>query len=501
MRYWFLLLVIPSLLFSQSKLSFQNLNLGPIKAGVAKDTSITIINTGNDTLKISDVINQFPFWSTVNSGLTNEYVNALAVIPNGTGGSNLFAGTYGGGVFLSTDNGASWVSVNSGLTNTFINALTVAGTTIFGGTNDGAFLSTNNGTTWTPVNDSLSNIYIYSLAVSGNHLFAGTDGKGVLIATGNGGIWTPVSDTLTNTQIYSFAVSGNNLFAGAENGEVYLSTNNGSTWTVSDSGLTNMVTALAVSGTNIFAGTHGEGVFLSTDNGITWTTVDSELTYLNIRALYSNGSDLFAGTNGSGIFYSNNNGTTWSAVDSGITSTYFTSFAVRGTDLFTGTNSGVFRSHYVNFTAGISPSSIPPGGSGSLKIHFDATPPGQVSEKIIITSNAPSSPDTIYLTGNGTTTSVENISSEIPNHFTLSQNYPNPFNPSTNIDYQLPQRAYITFKVYNVMGQEVAILKDGEQEAGNYSVQFAAKNFPSGVYFARLQSNGVSLVRKLVLMK
>ena len=173
MRYWFILLVIPSLLISQSKLSFQNLNLGPIKAGSAKDTSITIINSGNDTLKISDVINQFPYWSTVNSGLTNEYVNALAVSPNGAGGTNLFAGTYGGGVFLSTNNGASWVSVNSGLTNTFVNALAIAGTTIFAGTNDGAFLSTNNGAAWTPVNDSLSSVYIYSLAVSGNHLFAG----------------------------------------------------------------------------------------------------------------------------------------------------------------------------------------------------------------------------------------------------------------------------------------------------------------------------------------
>ena len=329
----------------------------------------------------------------------------------------------------------------------------------------------------------------------------GTDGRGVLLATGNGGIWTPVIDTLTNTQVYSFTVSGDNLFAGAENGEVYVSANNGSTWTVSDSGLTNMVTALAVSGANIFAGTHGAGVFLSTDNGTHWTAVDSELTYLNIKTLYSSGPDLFAGTNGSGIFYSNNIGTTWSVVDSGLTSTYFTSFAVSGTNLFTGTNSGVFRSHYVNFTAGISPSSIPPGTSGSLKIHFDAIPAGEISEEIVMRSNAPSSPDTIYVTGNGTTTSVENTVSEVPNHFTLSQNYPNPFNPSTNIDYQLPQRVYVTIKVYNVMGQEVAILKEGEQEAGNYSVQFNAINFPSGVYFARLQANGVSLVRKLVLMK
>jgi hypothetical protein len=505
MRHWLLLLVIPSLLFSQSKLSFKNLNMGQIKAGSTMDTSITIINTGNDTLIISNVLNQFPVWSAANSGLTNEYVNALAVSPNGAGGTNLFAGTYGGGVFLSTDNGASWVAVNSGLTNTFVNALAIVGTIVFAGTDNGAFLSVNNGAAWTPVNDSLSNVQINSFAAAGNYLFTGTGGKGVYASTGNGGVWTPVNNGLPDTRIYSLAVESNTLFAG-DSGKIFLSANNGTAWTVSDSGLTNMVTALAVGpngagGTNIFAGTHGEGVFLSTDNGTSWTPVDSGLTYLNIKTLYSNGSDLFAGTNGSGVFYSGNNGTYWSAVDSGLASTYFTSFAVSGTDLFTGTNGGVFRSHYVKFAAGISPAVIPPGSSGSLKIHFDAIPAGGISEKIVIGSNAPSSQDTVYITGNGITTSVENTFSGIPTRITLSQNYPNPFNPSTNIDYQVPARAYITMKVYNVMGQEVAILKEGEQEAGSYSVEFDAKNLPSGVYFARLLSNGVSLVRKLVLMK
>ena len=59
--------------------------------------------------------------------------------------TNIFAGTYGGGVFLSTDNGASWTAVNNGLTNPDINTLAINGTNIFAGTNEGVFLSTNNG--------------------------------------------------------------------------------------------------------------------------------------------------------------------------------------------------------------------------------------------------------------------------------------------------------------------------------------------------------------------
>jgi len=97
------------------------------------------------------------------------YIHCLAV-----SGDNLFAGTYNGGVFLSTNGGASWTEVNTGLTNTNIWALVVSGTHLFAGTADGVFLSTDNGTNWTPVNTGLTSTDVRSLVVKDGYLFAGT---------------------------------------------------------------------------------------------------------------------------------------------------------------------------------------------------------------------------------------------------------------------------------------------------------------------------------------
>jgi len=173
-------------------------------------------------------------------------------------GTNLFAGTYGGGVFLSTNNGTSWTEVNTGLTNTYVFALAVSGTNLFAGTFGGVFLSTNNGTDWTEVNSGLTNTTVYSLAVSNINLFAGTSGGGVFLSTNNGTSWTEVNTGLTSTTVYTLAPSGTNLFAGTSGGGVFLSTNNGTNWTEVNTGLTDLtIRAFAISSPNLFAGTGG----------------------------------------------------------------------------------------------------------------------------------------------------------------------------------------------------------------------------------------------------
>ncbi len=85
--------------------------------------------------------------------------------------------------------------------------------------------------------------------------------------------------------------------------------------------------------------------------------------------------------------------------------------------------------------------------------------------------------------------------------FDVNQNYPNPFNPVTVIDYQLPTDNYITLKVYNVIGHEVATLVDGVKEAGFHSVSFDATNLPSGVLFYQFYVGKYNSVKKMLLVK
>ena len=106
-----------------------------------------------------------------------------------------------------------------------------------------------------------------------------------------------------------------------------------------------------------------------------------------------------------------------------------------------------------------------------------------------------------YVSGNGKLSGVRINKSSVPEAFQLLQNFPNPFNPSTQIHFSIARAGFVSLKIYDMLGREVATLVNQELEPSSYSVTWNASNAASGAYFYRLQSGSTVETRKLLLVK
>jgi photosystem II stability/assembly factor-like uncharacterized protein len=384
-----------------------------------------------------------------------DSVNVNAVVASGT---NLFAATNGGGVFLSTDNGDNWSAVNTGLTEGDVMSLALNGTNLFAGDfGYGVFLSTDSGAHWRVMNTGLLCTMVLSLGVSGSTLFAGTEDLSSgqvpidgFRSTDSGTHWTEAWNGLTSPRVMAFASEGGNIFAGTGNG-VFLSTDNGISWSAVNNGLTALYTmSLAVSGTNIFAGTYEGGIFRTTDSGANWSAVNTGLTKnipwsLRVHSLASSGPNLFAGTE-QGVFISTDNGDSWSETSGLAFINIIQSLAVSDAFLFAGTaSSGVWR---------------------------------------------------LSLSSLGVTETKESQSEIKINSF------PNPFSQSTEITFTSQAAGYAGVSIVNMLGVEVARLYSGELGAGEHSFMWGdPTGLPDGVYECLVRMNGQVETVPAVLMR
>lgn len=103
--------------------------------------------------------------------------------------------------------------------------------------------------------------------------------------------------------------------------------------------------------------------------------------------------------------------------------------------------------------------------------------------------------------GNFEYTHEVNVDVAVPIEYALEQNHPNPFNPSTMIKYSIPEDGFVKLAVYNLTGEEVALLVNSQQKAGRYEIDFNAGNLASGFYIYRMESNNFIASKKLILMK
>jgi photosystem II stability/assembly factor-like uncharacterized protein len=302
---------------------------------------------------------QTDFW-TPTAGPYGGNVRSMAVAPSGT----IWAGTQFGGIYSSTNGGATWVERklleinNENYAEVRSMVITPGGVLLTGtvdvpwGVGAGVFRTTDNGATWSTVNTGLATTHreVPALAVaSGGDLYAGTTRGGVYRSTSAGATWTRVWTGVPDSSVRSLAVSSTGaIFAGTQRAGLYQSTNNGTSWTPVGAGINGAdIRTLALTLTALYAGT-ASGVFRSTNNGGTWTTLNNGLTNTNVVSLYAGSAGLLlAGTDGGGIFRSTNDGASWTDVSGGLGAfRNVWAFANTGTgQIYAGTwGGGIFRS-------------------------------------------------------------------------------------------------------------------------------------------------------------
>jgi photosystem II stability/assembly factor-like uncharacterized protein len=254
-------------------------------------------------------------WQPSNFGLTSLYANRLV-----SAGNDLYAHLWGngGGLHLSTNNGANWAPLNTSTPIIHVQFILPVEDRIFIATIFGAYVTTDKGTNWLPINNGLTDQIVYTLAFNNGKLYAGTQDHGIFMSTNYGNSWNNISGTLPSQYVRGITFRGNNIFAGTAMG-IYISSDGGSSWESRNSGINYPYLDKLYSYRNkIYATTQEFRLYSSTNEGMSWTEMTNGLPTYKFSLFFMR-NYVFMGTN-EGVYMSTNNGTNWSAINQGFPS-------------------------------------------------------------------------------------------------------------------------------------------------------------------------------------
>ncbi len=502
---------------------------------VMESSSIMYAGTAKGMFKTTD---GGANWFAINNGFSKiPIISGLAFEASGI----VYAGTYGNGVYKTTDGGANWSWIIAGLTAGTVNSIALDDVGIvYIGLNEystgGVFKTTNGGTLWQPVSPNKHVITNMAWNESKSTLYVVSRENGVFKTNDNGTTWTELSKNFSNKSINAIAIeSPGTLYVGGTNGTVYKTTDDGSTW--SDVSVTSMTmevnTLLILSPGTVLAGMTYGGISKTTDGGATWSrllnttttvydllmespgvlysrtplinkSVDGGVTWANrsfisigvelgfpIRVAIESPGVMYATMKTSlvkGIYKSTDSANTWTAVNDGLSDWDITSYAIPmpGTVYASSSSKGVFKTtsggtNWIDVSTGMSDKHVKVLTMSSSSIYagtlngiFKTTRPTEVKE------NSPNM---------------------LPEKFELSQNYPNPFNPTTNINFAVSRNGFVSLKVFDILGREVATLVNEQMNSGSYKASFDGKGLSSGMYLYQLRSGNNIETRCMMLLK
>jgi photosystem II stability/assembly factor-like uncharacterized protein len=379
---------------------------------------------------------------------------------------NGYACGNAGTVLKTTNGGTEWVSVNVSTTYPvrdiyFVNpdeGWAAVGDENVSTSSGQIWHTTDGGSTWTQQVPS-TNEARFGISFADSTAGWAVGSRNGLInidATTNGGVnWT----NQTGNNIYGWlykvdafstttAFSIGDAYAPQETGFVVRTTDEGSTWTQLNTGVIPFLNGIEIAdSTNGFIVGDDGFIMATTDGGNSWTAQTSGTSdTLQDVSFASPNYGWVCGFSGT-IRRTVNGGTEWTGDTSNITQNL----------------NGIFAFDTINVWA---------VGDGGTILHRNSIPTG-----------------------------VQQSSGSVIKEFTLLQNYPNPFNPSTTINYRIPRSGFVTLKVYDILGKEVATLVNEEKPAGSYEIEFSADKLPSGVYYYQLKTGSFIKTKKMVLLK
>jgi photosystem II stability/assembly factor-like uncharacterized protein len=322
--------------------------------------------------------------------------------------------------------------------------------------------STNYGLTWTSVwGPGLLTDYGVPMTMDPSHpyiIYLAPNSSPILRSTNFGDTWSSWSNFTFNDPCDIVVLFGNSnlIYFGDQNGggKVYKSTDSGVNWNLLISPGGSEIPMIGATNLDLnrvfFTNWGGTGFWRSTNAGNNWAEVVSDGDAWGTDVAKDDPTAVAFATWGNGLTYiSTNGGDNFINLPSGDYANYGMYFYDKGT-LIAEQSGGIYK----------------------LNVNYS------------------------------TPVTVQKMSNEIPQQFSLFQNYPNPFNPSTKILYELPKSTIVKITVYDVLGKEVMRLVNNEfKQAGKYSIEFNGNNLSSGVYFYKIEAGEYKLTKKMLLVK
>jgi photosystem II stability/assembly factor-like uncharacterized protein len=489
--------------------------------------------------------------------------NPIVYLQSNSSG-DIFASRIGdfiGTIYRTTDMGETWTLQINGLAQGWRHLLAInSNNVIFAAGDIEISYSTDNSENWLPTAPILACPVALGIDYNDDIYFSGNiiEGGDIYKSTDDGNSWILINNGLENYWVndIAFSADGYVFVAAFETqppgfGKVFYSTNHGENWIQCSMDFAPDPEYIVVN-TNgyIFVASYAHNIFRSTDIGNTWQLMNNNLN--DITAIKTNQiGHIFVSSFYHGIYRSTDNGVSWESINSGLTHLYTGAIATDPAGfIYTGlgglpgmiyrTTATSIPVELISFTADVIGTQVALNWQTATEINNSGF---EVQRKESGVRSQESEWERVgYVAGFGTTTEPKSYSfadSNVPSgrysyrlkqidydgnfeysniiavevslftELSLSQNYPNPFNPTTTIKYTISSNVilsgaknlFVSLKVYDPLGNEVATLVNEEKPSGNYEVKFDGSSLSSGIYIYRMQAGSFTNAKKFILLR